>query len=261
MARNGVPFRPERSVRWLPALALIVVLVFARQSAAGPLTGVSWDGAPPGTLADVYGQSTFSFGLSPFSSGIYQVTWLGGFSAWRGATTIGAGTDVVFDPGGIAAGTEKTIAMSDPWTLWATTPDLDHAESTGLQWAFTATGANSWQWGLEDIMVGRCDCDYQDAYGSLVRIGDFPTAVSPVHLAGTTDSPNGGDSNGGDPNTGGPNVPPTTTPTPIFTSSANPPGGLGDQPVTLTEVPEPGTIALLTIGLAGLGARRRARQR
>jgi hypothetical protein len=155
-------------------IALAVIACLASPAAAGSITGISWDGSPPGTLADISGQTDFSFGLSAFTSGVYQVTWLGGVTAWRDETTIGATGQTLFDPGAIATGTTDTITMTSPWTLWATTPDLAFAESTGAQWAFATLGADSWLWGLEDMTLGRSDADYQDAYGTLTRLGDVP---------------------------------------------------------------------------------------
>ena len=223
-----VSLRATGWVRWLLALAVTAMALDPQPAVAGSITGVSWDGSPPGTLADISGKSSFAFGLSAFSAGVYEVTWLGGVTDWRGVTTIGGGTEVLFDPGYVAVGTERTISMANPWTMWASTPDLDHAESTGAQWAFASLGTERWAWGLEDIAVGRCDCDFQDAYGLLQRLSD----VESLTLAGP----------------GPASDPPRPTPPP-------------DSPQTaenvVTAVPEPGTIALVTIGLAGLGARRR----
>ena len=203
------------------------MLLLPRLSAAGSITGISWDGAPPGTLADLSGQSSFSFGLPAFTTGVYDVTWLGGVTAWRDVTTIGADSQVLFDPGLVAAGTTREITMTGASTLWADTPDLAHAESTGAQWAFAAIDAQTWLWGLEDIALSRCDCDYQDAYGTLTRVGDVPPPPPPV-------------------------VPPpppfTPTPTPTPPPAVVSPG---------TVVPEPTTLALVAIGLAGYLTRRR----
>ena len=242
-----------RCGRWLPALALAAIAVFPRPVAAGPIMGTSWDGPSPGTLADISGQSNFSFGLAAFAPGVYAVTWFGGVSGWRNFTTIGAGDQTLFDSGYIAPGTQQTVTMTDSWTMWATTPDLSRAESTGGQWAFTSIGPQQWAWGLEDIALGRCDCDYQDAYGMLARIGDVTAALDV-----TSDSHDGlQDSRGALQNPPG--------------GSQDPPGGPQDPPTPLdhprtvddvpTPVPEPGTIALVVIGLASLGARRRLRQR
>jgi len=186
--------------------------------------GKSWDGSPPGTLADITDLSSFQFGVSAFSSGVYAVTWQGGISAWRGRTTIGADEVTLFDPGDVPVGTVRTITMTAPWTMWATTPALIRAESTGLQWAFASLGVDKWAWGLEDIAVGHCDCDFQDAYGLLQRLDDVPPPSS--ILSETLD------------------------PTPTSAAAA-----IADD--AITAVPEPGTIALVGIGLAGLVARRR----
>ena len=188
------------------------------------ITGLSWDGSPPGRLPS-RGVMGFSFRPADVAAGVNQAVLVDG-SPPRGRTTIGAGDEVLFDPGYVAAGTQRTITKTESWTMWATTPALLHAESTGMQWAFTPMEPQRWAWGLEDIAIGRCDCDYQDAYGLLVRIGD----ASPVTALGLL-------------------TPPTTSDLSTVVDDS------------LTAVPEPGTIALVTIGLAGLGARRRRRQR
>jgi hypothetical protein len=156
------------------AFAAAFVVGLARPSAAGAIMGVSWDGSPPGTLEDITGRSDFSLGVEAFASGVYQVTWLGGVTAWRDETTIGAGNQTVFDPGDIASATSETLTMTSSWSLWATTPDLSFADSTGPQWAIASLDSESWLWGLEDIVLGRSDADYQDAYGTLTRIGAVP---------------------------------------------------------------------------------------
>jgi len=234
---GSVQTRVGRHGRWLQALALATITMLPRPAAAGSITGTSWDGTPPGTLADISGQSIFSFGLAAFDAGVYEVTWFGGVSAWRNFTTIGTGSQVLFNPGDIAPGAQQTLTMTDSWTMWATTPDLSRAESTGAQWAFTSIGAGRWAWGLEDIALGRCDCDYQDAYGMLARIGDVTSRT-------ITSDPH-------DPS-GWPEDPPTPL---------GPPRTIEDVGDMVAAVPEPGTIALVTIGLVSLGARRRLRQR
>jgi hypothetical protein len=169
-----------RRSAWLRTLfALTVIVGVARPSAAGAIMGISWDGSPPGTLADITGRTDFSLGVEAFASGVYEVTWLGGLTAWRDETTIGAGNKTIFDPGAIASGTTETLTMTSSWSLWATTPDLSFADSTGPQWAIASLSPESWLWGLEDIALGHSDADYQDAYGTLTRIGDVPTPPAP----------------------------------------------------------------------------------
>jgi hypothetical protein len=211
--------RSVRSRLPIAALATGIVMMMARPSAAGPITGRSWDGTPPGTLADLSGQTDYMFGRSAFSAGVYSVTWLGGVTAWRDFTTIGAGDQVLFNPGRVDNGTTRTITMTDPWTLWGTTPDLDHAESTGQQWAFANVSDDMWLWGMEDIRMGYCDCDYQDAYGMLTRVGDLPSTLGTASL-------------------------------PLGTLSSD----VGDTAVAV--IPEPATIGLVALVLAGLASRR-----
>jgi len=153
---GSVPSRRDGCVRAFVGAATVAILLMPRPSAAGSITGTSWDGAPPGTLADLSGQSSFSFGLPAFMAGVFDVTWIGGVTAWRGLTTIGADNQILFEPGPVATGTARSITMTDSWTLWADTPDLSHADSTSAQWAFAALDAQTWVWGLEDIAIGRC---------------------------------------------------------------------------------------------------------
>jgi hypothetical protein len=215
------PTGRRRSVWGRVAIAAAVAACLVRPAAAGTITGVSWDGSPPGTLADISGQSSFSFGLPAFDAGVYEVTWLGGLTAWRDETTIGAAGQTLFDPGAIARGTTETLATTSPWSLWATTPDLAFAESTGAQWAFASLGPDSWLWGLEDITLGRADADYQDAYGTITRLGDVVSqAILPPVLE----------------------LPP-------------PPTVVDDQ--ALVPVPEAGTFVLVGIGLLAVVAGRR----
>lgn len=170
----------RRSVWMRVVFASVFVVGVARPSAAGGIMGISWDGSPPGTLADITGRSDFSLGVEAFAAGVYQVTWLGGVTAWRDETTIGAANQTVFDPSAIASGTTETLTMSSSWSLWATTPDLSFADSTGPQWAIASLSSESWLWGLEDIALGHSDADYQDAYGTLTRVGDVPTPTPPT---------------------------------------------------------------------------------
>jgi hypothetical protein len=223
------------------AAAFAVVMLLARPCAAGPITAKSWDG-PAGTLADLSGQTDFMFGRPTFSAGVYSVTWLGGMTAWRDVTTIGAGGQVLFDAGIVIPGATRTITMTDEWTLWATTPDLTHADSTGDQWAFASVVADTWIWGLEDMLVGRCDCDYQDAYGTLTRIGDLAPPF------GAVNPPLGAVS----PPLGASSFPPEPLTDPLS------PADVGDAAIAV--VPEPATIGFIALGLAALAARRKRKR-
>jgi len=216
------------------AAAFAVVMLLARPCAAGPITAKSWDG-PAGTLADLSGQTDFMFGRPTFSAGVYSVTWLGGLTAWRDVTTVGAGGQTLFDPGIVIPGATRTFTMADPWTLWATTPDLTQADSTGDQWAFASVAADTWIWGLEDMLMGRCDCDYQDAYGTLTRLGDVAPPLGAVI-----------------PPLGAASFPPETLTDPLS------PADLRDTAIPV--IPEPATFGLIALGLAALAARRKRKR-
>ena len=170
----------RRSVWWYTIVAAALIAGSARPSMASAIMGLSWDGSPPGTLEDISGRSDFSLGVSPFAAGVYQLTWLGGVTAWRDETTIGAGDQTVFNPGPIATGTTQTLTMTSSWSLWATTPDLSFADSTGPQWAVAPVDSNTWLWGLEDIALGHSDADYQDAFGTVTRLDPVPPPPPPV---------------------------------------------------------------------------------
>ncbi len=246
-----------------PALALTFVCSLAAlPAAASPLIGTSWDGPSPGTLADITNTNDFAFGLPTFGAGQYEIRWDGGITAWRDFTTIGyndGSRTALFNPGTIASDTTLTFTANDSWTLWADTPSLSNADSTGEQWAFAQTGANAWVWGLEDIQIGYADGDWQDAFGALRLVSPLPTVVS----SETTSS-----------------LPlPPAPPSGLASISSDPlavltpplgDGTSGDEPAplalqttlaptaTIPAVPEPSTVLLIASGL-GLAALRRLR--
>ncbi len=243
-------------------VVLAVSLAAAGAASASPLIGTSWDGSYPGTLADIANCTDFSFGMSQFAAGQYQITWGGAYTAWRDLTTIGYNDGrqtTLFNPGSIATGTSVTFTANGTWDLFANTPSLSNASSTGAQWAFDQTGANEWMWGLEDIQLGQADGDWQDAFGTLKLIA--PATVVSSEITQPTPAPT-----------------PTPTPDPSgtngrSTSISTPPGGqidplvyaLSDQPFSpglpvaaLDVVPEPSTLILFATGL-GLALRRRFR--
>ena len=173
-------------------VAFVVSILATSLASASPLIGTSWDGNPPGTLADIAGCDDFSFGLPKFAAGQYQITWGGSFTIWRDLTTIGYDDGVqttVFNPGWIIPTTTRTISADAPWTLWADTPSVTDAQSTGPQWAFDQISDNEWIWGLEDIQLGLADGDWNDAFGTLQFIAPLTPPVTVDDTPTTTDLP------------------------------------------------------------------------
>lgn len=166
------------------AWCLVFNVCVVSPAMAAPIAGISWDGHPPGTLADLTGETDYEFGHDAFGAGTWEVTWLGGVTAWRDRTIVGANERTLFAPGAVAAGTLLTLEMAAPWAFWAVTPSIA-ADSRSSQWAFALLSPNLWLWGLEDIALGRCDCDWQDAYGTLRYVPDEPPPTTPVPEPGT----------------------------------------------------------------------------
>jgi len=162
-------------------ITAVLTLLLSAPAWAAPITGTSWDGNPPGTLADVTSFDDFEFGLGLFDAGDWEITWSGDHTAWRDRTVIGVGTDVLFGEGDVAPGTTQMFTADSPFSLWAITPSLtSRAYSTGPQWAFYQLDDNMWLWGLEDINILRGDRDYQDAFGVLRMIATQPPCCDPT---------------------------------------------------------------------------------
>ncbi len=162
-------------------ITLALLLTLSRPSWATAITGVSYDGNPPGNLSQITGVEDFLIGHDPFPSGIWQITWDGGITGWRDSTTISAldmiSEDWLFTPGDVTVPSVVFTMLSD-WVLSAQTPSLfEHsawAQSPGPQWAFWSTPDGAFHWALEDIALDSqepvSDRDYQDAYGTLTNL-------------------------------------------------------------------------------------------
>jgi hypothetical protein len=151
--------------------AALLLVLSAAPAAATPITGISWDGNPPGNLSQLTGVLDFYIGVPAFSPGTYTLTVDGGITAWWDQNRIGLriGPAEYLVPGALLTTTIFTVTQ--PWTLTATTPSFIGGESTSPQWAFWQTAPNALGWGLEDIQLPGGDIDYQDAYGTLTRRG------------------------------------------------------------------------------------------
>ncbi len=133
-------------------ITLLLALVFLPLAAsASTLTfGDSWDGQPPGTVADLFGVGGWASGLV-FGAGSYDFVVLGG----------------------ITADTTDTLAVEDTpdgWYAIGTSRDLPGGSpSYGPQWAWYQVTVNAWLWGWEDLTLDISDHDYQDRFGTLTR--------------------------------------------------------------------------------------------
>jgi len=148
----------------------MLALLYAAPVSATPITGISWDGTPPGNLSQLTGVLDFQIGGATFSPGTYTLTVDGGITAWWDQNRIGFrptfGEYLMFPGLGSIIFTTPTL-----WTLTANTPSMTGALSTGPQWAFWQIAPNQIGWGFEDIQLPGGDADYQDAYGTLTRRG------------------------------------------------------------------------------------------
>ncbi len=168
-------------------LCVPLFLLLATSVSASTITATSYDGPIPGNLTMVTGVEDFNLGAEAFEPGTWQITYLGGYTAWRDVTTIYAediaGFTLLIPPGPLTVGAAFTFTAPRPWFLTAQTPSLDATATTSWsmpltptsQWAFW-TQNNTLHWALEDISVWQgigeyvSDRDYQDDYGTMVHL-------------------------------------------------------------------------------------------
>jgi hypothetical protein len=156
---------------------LLLMLSIAVPVSASPVVfGMSYDGDPPGTFADITGAADISAGHADFAAGTYLISVTGGHSALYSQDTIGFEGDTVCavsavgcvlgKPGANQPATVLEVYLDRPWHLWGWSPAIGKVLATGPQFAFTQTGATTWSWGFEDLGAGG-DYDYQDVLGTI----------------------------------------------------------------------------------------------
>lgn len=136
------------------ACLVLACCLWPLTAAASPVIfGSSWDGSPPGTVADLFGVGGWTSGLT-FPSGAYVFLVLGGVTS---------DTTDTLEIESTAAG----------WSVTGTSRDLPGgARSDGPQWAWHQVTPNFWVWGWEDLTLSISDRDYQDRFGTLTLVGD-----------------------------------------------------------------------------------------
>jgi len=161
-------------------------------SAASVTFGASWDGNPPGTLADIFELPGAEAGAPDFIAGNWIITVDGGFSALVDQDIVGFEGDsfcahvaqpctlqhAYVSPASHAAqSTVLQVYMDRPWHLTGWSPNVGHVTSNGSQFAIAQTGPTTWTWGFEDLRAG--DWDFNDIYGTLRYLGPRVDPIPP----------------------------------------------------------------------------------
>lgn len=173
--------------------SLFLILFCAAPVSASPIDfGLSWDGNPPGTFANLFELSGADAGAPDWSPGFYRITVDGGFSALVDQDIVGfdgptACSSLVpcilghayFNPATHAnQSTVLEVYQDRPWRLTGWSPYVGSVNSNGAQFAIAALGPNRWSWGFEDLRGG--DNDYQDLFGTITFLRPHDPEPTPT---------------------------------------------------------------------------------
>lgn len=164
----------------------LALLLFAAPMAASSVSfGSSWDGAPPGTFADLVGDRArfIVTGMPDFPPGYYRITVDGGYSMLESQDVVGFEGPTTCSPlvnctlghayvNPITHTTQATVLevyQDQPWHLTGWSPNVGPVRQSGQQFVFVETAPGSWRWGFEDLNMGG-DRDYNDIFGSITRV-------------------------------------------------------------------------------------------